>query len=39
MLWHEVETKFGKEIANAMKHSKYLQGITVSFRDDEIDYP
>ena len=39
MIWTEVETKFGKEMADAMKHSQYLQGITVSFKDGEIDYP
>lgn len=39
MLWRDVEIQFGKEMADAMKHSQYLQGITVSFKDGEIDYP
>ena len=39
MIWKEVETRFGKEMADAMKHSHYLQGITVSLKDGEVDYP
>ena len=40
MIWKEVEIRFGKEMADAMKHSQYLQGITVTLDENgEIDYP
>jgi len=40
MIWKEVEIRFGKEIANAMKKSHYLEGITVTYDENcEIDYP
>ena len=34
MLWNEVIKKYGKETANKMKSSKYLQNITFSFTED-----
>lgn len=33
MIWKEVESKYGKKIANKMHKSNYLQGITVSIID------
>ena len=40
MIWKIVEETYGKENAEKMKHSNYLQGITVSLNEDgEIDYP
>lgn len=40
MIWKEVIKKYGKEIADKMKQSIYLQGITVSItKDGDIDYP
>lgn len=40
MLWSEVESRYGKRIANKMKHSKYLRGITITLRDDgRMDIP
>ena len=40
MIWKTVEQTYGKENAEKMKKSSYLQGITVSFtKDGEIDYP
>lgn len=29
MIWTDVEKKYGKRLANKMKKSEYLQGITV----------
>ena len=29
LTWHQVEKKFGKELADKMKKSDYLKGITV----------
>lgn len=34
MLWNEVIKKYGKETADKMKSSKYLQNITLSFTED-----
>lgn len=40
MIWEEVEKEYGKEIANKMKSSKYLRGITLSFTEDgKTDFP
>ena len=39
MKWSEVEEKFGKKIADKMKESDYLKGITVRIKDGEIDIP
>ena len=40
MLWNEVIKEYGKETANKMKSSKYLQGITLSFTEDgKTDFP
>lgn len=34
MIWKEVEKKYGKETADKMKSSKYLQNIILSFTED-----
>lgn len=40
MIWSEVEDKYGKEMADKMKKSQYLFGITCVKRDDgELDIP
>lgn len=40
MIWKNIIDEYGKEIADKMKRSSYLQGITVSInKDGEIDYP
>ena len=39
MLWSEVEYLFGKDIAEDLKHSPYLKGITVVYKNGEFDYP
>ena len=40
MIWKEVERIYGKEMADKMSHSKYLQGITVEFTEEgEADIP
>ncbi|GAI09732.1 unnamed protein product [marine sediment metagenome] len=40
MIWEEVEEKYGKEIADKMKKSKMMCGITMSLRaDGKTDIP
>ena len=40
MIWEEVEKKYGKELANKISKSKYLQGITVELtKNGEVDIP
>lgn len=40
MLWEEVEEKYGKELADKMSKSKWLNGITISYTEDgKIDIP
>lgn len=39
MIWREVEQKYGKTLAKKMKKSQYLDGITVTMRDGEMDIP
>ena len=40
MIWKNVEKKYGKEVADEMKQSSYLQGITVTItKNGEINYP
>jgi hypothetical protein len=43
MIWQEVEKKYGKTMANKMKKSTWLRGITVEIikikGKKEIDYP
>lgn len=40
MLWSDIEKKYGKEIAEKIKKSPLLRGITVSLREDgKIDIP
>ena len=40
MIWEEVEKEYGKEIADKMKSSRYLRGITLSFTEDgKTDFP
>ena len=34
MIWDEVEKKYGKKMADKMKKSNMLKGITVSLTDD-----
>ena len=34
MIWEEVEEKYGKKLADKMKKSKMLCGITMSLRPD-----
>ena len=40
MIWKDVEKKYGKEIADEMKQSSYLQGITITMTENgETDIP
>ena len=39
MIWSEVEKKYGKEMADIMKTSQFLECITVTLRDGEMDIP
>jgi hypothetical protein len=39
MIWQEVEEKYGKEIADKMKTSHWLDCITITMRDGEPDIP
>ena len=40
MIWEEVEKKYGKELADKMRKSKYLQGITVELTEEgKVDIP
>lgn len=39
MIWKEVEEKYGKKIADRMKRSRMLMGITVTKRNGEWDIP
>lgn len=40
MIWSDVEKKYGKEIVNKMRKSKYLRGITVELTEDgKVDIP
>lgn len=40
MLWEEVISKYGKEMADKMKKSQFLIGNTVTITDDgELDIP
>lgn len=39
MFWEEVEKKYGKRLANKMKKSKYLQGITMTLKNGKLDIP
>ncbi len=39
MYWEQVEKIYGKKLANKMKKSKYLQGITVILKDGKHDIP
>ena len=39
MIWEEVEKKYGKELADKMNKSQYLQGITIEMRDGKPDIP
>lgn len=40
MIWKEVEKEYGKKIANKLKKSPWLKGITVTItKNGEIDYP
>ena len=39
MIWKEVEEAYGKELADKMKESSYLDGITITMRDGEADIP
>lgn len=40
MIWDEVEKKYGKNISNKMKKSRYLCGVTCTVREDGVfDFP
>lgn len=39
ILWSEVEETYGKELADKMKKSEMLCGITVTIRNGEFDIP
>ena len=40
MIWEDVEKKYGKELADKMRKSKYLQGITVELTEEgKVDIP
>lgn len=40
MIWKDVEEQYGMDMANRMKNSKMLTGITVTIQDDgEFDIP
>ena len=40
MIWSEVIKKYGKELADKMRKSKYLQGITVELTEEgKVDIP
>lgn len=39
MKWIEIIDIYGLELANLMKKSSYLQGITVTISDGEFDIP
>jgi len=40
MIWKEVEEKYGKHVAEAMKDSKYLECITCTMtKRGEVDIP
>ena len=40
MIWEQVEKEYGKETADKMKFSSYLQNITLSFTEDgKTDFP
>jgi hypothetical protein len=38
MIWREVEEKYGKKIADKMKKSQYLNGVTCGMKNGEIDW-
>ena len=40
MIWNEVEKKYGKELADKIKKSDLLRGVTVELREDgKVDIP
>ena len=40
MIWKDVEEQYGMDMANRMKNSKMLTGITVTIQEDgEFDIP
>ena len=39
MLWEEVEKIYGKDLADKMKKSEYLMGITVTMKNGKMDIP
>ena len=39
MIWKDVEKTYGKPLADKMKESSYLDGITIIMRDGEADIP
>ena len=40
MIWSEVVKEYGEELAEKMKNSQYLRGITCEITDDgEVDIP
>jgi hypothetical protein len=39
MIWSEIEKRYGKKLANKMKKSEYLIGITVEMKNGQMDIP
>ena len=39
MIWQEIVSEYGESVAEEMKHSSMLTGITVTKRGDEWDIP
>ncbi len=39
MRWKEIEKKYGKKLAEKIRKSKMLEGITISLKNGEEDIP